>query len=40
LCGFGFLFSLTGIVIGWRRLTLSVAAASRIEDVTSKAPRL
>jgi hypothetical protein len=40
LCGFGFLFSLTGVVIGWRRLALSVAAVSRTEDVTSKMPRM
>jgi hypothetical protein len=40
LCGLGFLFSLTGVVIGWRRLALSVAALGRTEDVTSKMPRM
>jgi hypothetical protein len=40
LCSFGFLFNLTGVVIGWRRLALSVAAGSRTEDVTPKTSRM
>lgn len=29
LCGFGFVFSLTGVVIGWRRLRLHVSASGQ-----------
>jgi len=29
LCGFGFVFSLTGVVIGWRRLRLHVSASDQ-----------
>lgn len=32
LCGFGFAFSLTGVVIGWHRLTPATPAASVIRD--------
>jgi len=33
LCGLGFVFSLTGVIIGWRRLRLCASGRSQKEDV-------